>query len=56
MMRLGQATNIPDTRAEVHESLYALSKWLKSKPTIPMRITITIVSKIILSILQKFNP
>ena len=36
MMRLGQATNIPNAvRAEVHESLYALSKWLKSQPTYP---------------------
>jgi hypothetical protein len=36
MMRLGQATNVPNAvRAEVHESLYALSKWLKSQPTYP---------------------
>lgn len=36
MMRLGQATNVPNAvRAEVHESLYVLSKWLKSQPTYP---------------------
>ena len=36
MMRLGQAMNVPNAvRAEVHESLYALSKWLKSQPTYP---------------------
>ena len=36
MMRLGQATNVPNAvRAEVHESLYALSKWLKIQPTYP---------------------
>lgn len=36
MMRLGQATNVPNAvRAEVHESLFALSSWLKSQRTHP---------------------
>ena len=36
MMRLGQATNVPNAvRAEVHESLFALSTWLKSQPSYP---------------------
>ncbi|MEN8768250.1 MAG: zinc-dependent metalloprotease, partial [Candidatus Arcticimaribacter sp.] len=36
MMQLGQASNIPNAvRAEVHESLYALSSWLKDQRTHP---------------------
>ena len=36
MMQLGQASNIPNAvRAEVHESLFALSSWLKSQRTHP---------------------
>ncbi|MGB1448483.1 MAG: zinc-dependent metalloprotease [Flavobacteriaceae bacterium] len=36
MMRLGQAANIPHAvRAEVHESLYSLSNWLKSQRSYP---------------------
>ncbi len=36
LMRLGQATNVPNAvRAEVHESLYALSTWLKNQGTFP---------------------
>ena len=36
MMRLGQATNVPNAvRAEVHESLFELSTWLKNQPAYP---------------------
>ncbi len=36
MMRLGQASNIPNAvRAEVHESLYALSLWLNNQTNYP---------------------
>ena len=36
MMQLGQASNIPNAvRAEVHESLFALSSWLKDQRTHP---------------------
>ena len=36
MMRLGQATNVPNSvRAEVHQSLFELSTWLKNQSAYP---------------------
>ena len=36
MMQLGQATNVPNAvRAEVHQSLFELSTWLKNQPAYP---------------------